>query len=205
MEAVAGFLERVNGYLWGPPMLVLLFGTHLYFTHRLRFIQRFTSLGIRLSVDKSKNCAGDVSQFGALTTALAATYARIPEAIVLILRSAFTGQAAAGGFAGATVMIAARYGVATGLFSNESGLGSVPIEAAAAQTRNPVRQALVSSTGMFWDTVIVCAMTGLVIVNSGVWQMKSVGHQGNHLTTAAFAQVQRTRKWCGISLTPRTP
>jgi AGCS family alanine or glycine:cation symporter len=64
---------------------------------------------------------------------------------------------------------AIRYGVARGLFSNESGLGSAPIVAAAAQTRNPVRQELVSSTGTFWDTVVVCAMTGLVLVNSGEW------------------------------------
>ncbi len=79
-----------------------------------------------------------------------------------------------------------RYGVARGLFSNESGLGSAPIVAAAAQTRNPVRQALVSSTGTFWDTVVVCAMTGLVIVNMGDWQ---AGLKGAALTKAAFAHI----------------
>jgi AGCS family alanine or glycine:cation symporter len=78
---------------------------------------------------------------------------------------------------------AIRYGVARGLFSNESGLGSAPIVAAAAQTRNPVRQALVSSTGTFWDTVVVCAMTGLVVVNSGEWM---TGARGAALTKAAF-------------------
>ncbi len=79
---------------------------------------------------------------------------------------------------------AIRYGVARGLFSNESGLGSAPIVAAAAQTKNPIRQALVSSTGTFWDTVVVCAMTGLVLVNSGEW-MK--GLNGASLTKAAFS------------------
>src|SRR5262245_62971508 len=79
---------------------------------------------------------------------------------------------------------AIRYGVARGLFSNESGLGSAPIVAAAAMTRNPVRQALVSSTGTFWDTVVVCALTGLVAVNSGVW---TKGLAGAALTREAFS------------------
>ena len=91
-----------------------------------------------------------------------------------------------GGFAGATVMMAMRYGIARGLFSNESGLGSAPIVAAAAQTRNPVKQALVSATGTFWDTVIVCAMTGLVIVNSGLWKE---GLKGAELSMGAFAAI----------------
>ena len=81
---------------------------------------------------------------------------------------------------------AIRYGVARGLFSNESGLGSAPIVAAAAQTKNPVRQALVSSTGTFWDTVVVCAMTGLVLVNSGEW---AKGLKGAALTKAAFSDI----------------
>jgi AGCS family alanine or glycine:cation symporter len=79
-----------------------------------------------------------------------------------------------------------RYGVARGLFSNESGLGSAPIVAAAARTRDPVRQALVSSTATFWDTVVVCAMTGLVVVNSGAW---TEGLRGAALTKAAFAEL----------------
>ena len=93
---------------------------------------------------------------------------RVPATISLIVSSAFTGQAAVGGFLGAGIMQAMRFGIARGLFSNESGLGSAPIVAAAAQTKNPVRQALVSATGTFWDTVVVCAMTGLVVVNSGL-------------------------------------
>jgi AGCS family alanine or glycine:cation symporter len=107
----------------------------------------------------------------------------LPATIALICRSAFTGQAAIGGFAGAGILQAIRWGTARGLFSNESGLGSAPIVAAAAQTKNPVRQALVSSTGTFWDTVVVCAMTGLVVVNSGEWVQ---GLGGTALTSAAF-------------------
>jgi len=350
MKEIDAFLTWLNGYLWGPPMLVLLFGTHIFLTFRLRFIQLYTPLAIKISFGRSKEGEGDVSQFGALTTALAATigtgnivgvatavalggpgavlwcwltgvfgistkYAEallavkyrvktsdgsmlggpmyalehglkmkwaavvfsiftaiaafgignlvqansiskmaaemaskwltpesaqrvpwvvgivltiltgavilggiksiarvcerlvpfmavfyvlgclvilafglktIPATIALIIKSAFTGQAAAGGFAGATIMMAARAGIARGLFSNESGLGSAPIVAAAAQTRNPVRQALVSSTGTFWDTVVVCAITGLVLVNTGVWNS---GLQGEVLTHAAFDTV----------------
>ena len=110
----------------------------------------------------------------------------IPGTVALIVTSAFSGQAMVGGFAGAGVREAIRYGVARGLFSNESGLGSAPIVAAAAQTKNPVRQALVSSTGTFWDTVIVCAMTGLVVVQSHDW---TKGLNGAALTRAAFTDL----------------
>jgi len=335
------FLNWLNGYLWGPPMLIILLGTHLFLTVRLRGIQRYIPLGIRLSFSSDSEGQGEVSQFGALTTALAATvgtgnivgvatavaiggpgavlwmwltgvfgiatkyaeallavkyrirtedgqvlggpmyalerglgikwagvlfcvftaiaafgigntvqansishmvnevagvptwltgliltlltgivilggikwiarvceclvpfmvvfyvlgcvviicmqYETLPASIGLILKSAFTGMAATGGFAGATVMMAARYGVARGLFSNESGLGSAPIVAAAAKTKNPVRQALVSSTGTFWDTVVICLLTGLVLVNSGVW---NTGAQGAALTRLSFAKI----------------
>jgi AGCS family alanine or glycine:cation symporter len=108
------------------------------------------------------------------------------ETIQLIISSAFTGQAALGGFAGAGMKEAVRFGIARGLFSNESGLGSAPIVAAAAQTDEPVRQALISSTGTFWDTVVVCAATGIVVVNSGEW---TTGLKGAELTSAAFAAV----------------
>ncbi|MBR1731766.1 MAG: alanine:cation symporter family protein, partial [Ruminococcus sp.] len=90
----------------------------------------------------------------------------ILPSIGLILKSAFVPQAAAGGFVGSGIMLAARHGVARGLFSNESGLGSAPIVASAAQTRNSVRQAMISSTGTFWDTVVVCLLTGIVLVSS---------------------------------------
>jgi alanine or glycine:cation symporter, AGCS family len=338
MQSLEALLARASDLVWGPPLLILLFGTHLFLTFRLRFIQRYLPQAIRLSFSRDKEGEGDVSQFGALTTALAATigtgnivgvatavaaggpgavlwmwltgvfgvatkyaeavlavkyrvkgpngmmaggpmYAlerglgskplgvlfaaltaiaafgignmtqansisglasetfgvqpwitgaimtvltaivilggitsiakvcemlvpfmaafyivgcliliamhaeRLPSTLSLILNGAFSGQAAVGGFLGAGVMQAMRFGIARGLFSNESGLGSAPIVAAAAQTRNPVRQALVSATGTFWDTVVVCALTGLVVVNSGGWQQ---GLGGSALTKFAF-------------------
>jgi alanine or glycine:cation symporter, AGCS family len=345
MEGFHSFINWANGYLWGPPMLVLLFGTHLFLTFRTRFIQRHIVKAIKLSVTKDDLADGDVSQFGALTTALAATIgtgnivgvatavalggpgavlwcwltgvfgiatkyseallsvkyrvktsdgtmlggpmyalenglgqkwlavlfciftaiaafgigntvqansistmvkesfnispyitgavmalltgvvilggvksiARVCEklvpfmaifyvlgciiilmmnaayigpAITVIFKSAFTPHAAGGGLIGASVMMAARYGIARGLFSNESGLGSAPIVAAAAQTRNPVRQALVSATGTFWDTVVVCAMTGIVVVSSILSNPTAMeGLKGAALTNAAFAQI----------------
>ncbi|MBX7256134.1 MAG: sodium:alanine symporter family protein [Candidatus Hydrogenedentes bacterium] len=341
MATIEAFLGWLSGIVWGPPMLILLFGTHLYLTFRLRFIQRYIFKAIRLSFERTPGEAGDISHFGALTTALAATigtgnivgvataiavggpgavlwmwltgvfgiatkYAEavlsvkyrvktakgemaggpmyalerglgwkwlgivfaaftviasfgignmvqansvsdlvsetfkvspwitglvmtiltavvilggirsiarvcerlvpfmaigyvigcivlltihsstLPDTIALIIKSAFTGHAAVGGFAGAGIIQAMRMGISRGLFSNESGLGSAPIVAAAAQTPNPVRQALVSSTGTFWDTVVVCLMTGLVIVNSGDWQGNL---NGAALTKSAFAHV----------------
>jgi AGCS family alanine or glycine:cation symporter len=341
MQELEQWLESISGIVWGPPLLILLFGTHLFLTFRLRFIQRHLGTAIRISLERSSEGTGDVSQFGALTTALAATigtgnivgvatavgaggpgavlwmwltgvfgiatkYAeallsvkyrvttadgsmaggpmyvlergmnarwlgvafaaltavaafgigcmvqansiaallqesmnvspwisgavmtvltavvilggiksiarvcealvpfmagfyvlgclvllvmhadRLPETLRLIVGGAFTPQAAVGGFLGAGVREAIRFGIARGLFSNESGLGSAPIVAAAAQTKNPVRQALVSSTGTFWDTVVVCAMTGLVVVNSGTW---TTGAKGAALTHAAFSDI----------------
>jgi alanine or glycine:cation symporter, AGCS family len=109
--------------------------------------------------------------------------AAVPAAFALIFKSAFTPSAAAGGFAGATVMLAIRMGVSRGVFSNESGLGSAPIAAAAAQTRHPVGQALVSMTQTFIDTIIVCTMTGLVLIMTGAWES---GKTGAELTTHAF-------------------
>ncbi len=341
MQALEKLLGDVSNVVWGIPMLVLLFGTHVFLTFKLRFIQRFIGKAIKLSLQRRTEGEGDVSHFGALTTALAATIgtgnivgvatavaaggpgavlwiwltgvfgiatkyseavlsvkyrittksgqmaggpmyvlergmkqkwlgmvfaaftavtafgignmvqansistmvnetfkispwitgaamtlltaivilggiksiarvcarlvplmavfyfigcvvllilgaSAIPGTIKLIFSSAFTGHAAIGGFLGAGVREAIRYGIARGLFSNESGLGSAPIVAAAAQTKNPVRQALVSSTGTFWDTVVVCAMTGLVVVNSGEWIN---GLNGASLTKAAFADI----------------
>ena len=349
MEAINNFFTWLNGYLWGPVFLILLFGTHLFMTYKTGFIQRKIGLGIKLSVTKDKDGVGDVSQFGALTTALAATVgtgnivgvgtaialggpgavlwmwltgvfgiatkyaealvavkyrvrtsdgtmlggamyalerglkmkwlgilfalfaglcafgigcsvqanavskvveqnlhipiwisgiimaalvavvilggvksitracealvpfmaifyvagcliilimnrAYLDDAIALICKAAFTAQAAGGGFVGASIMMAARYGVARGLFSNESGMGSAPIVAAAAQTRNPVRQALVSSTGTFWDTVVICAFTGLVLVstiiaNPAVSADGGGAVDGAVLTSYAFGQI----------------
>ena len=123
---------------------------------------------------------------------LGINYDYIIPAITTICRLAFQPGAAAGGLVGSGIMLAMRYGVAHGLFSNESGMGSAPIAAAAAQTRNPVRQALVSSTGTFWDTVVVCLMTGLVLVST---IMKNPAINANEitdggvLTSLAFDQI----------------
>src|SRR5206468_3415750 len=220
--ALEQVLDSLSNFVWGWPLLVLLVGTHLYLTVRLRFIQRYLGTAIRLSFSRTAEGEGDVSHFGALTTALAAfgignmvqansisamvveTFgvrpwitgivitactavvilggiksianvceklvpfmavfyivgctillvmhaAAIPETLRLIVSTAFTGQAAVGGFIGAGAREAIRYGVARGLFSNASRLGSAPIVAAAATTKTSVRQALVSSTGTFWD------------------------------------------------------
>jgi AGCS family alanine or glycine:cation symporter len=108
----------------------------------------------------------------------------LPATLALIVKSAFSPHAATGGFAGATVMMALRFGFARGIFSNESGLGSAPIAAAAAKTPNPVNQALVSMTQTFIDTVVVCALTGLAIVSTGLW--KTIGLNGAALSTETF-------------------
>ena len=344
METINQFFQILSSYLWGWPMIVLLLGTHIFLTFRLRIPQRKLLTGIRLSVQKDKDAPGEVSQFGALATALAATigtgniigvataitlggpgavlwcwltgifgistkYAEgllavkyrvreedgrtyggpmyalerglgmkwlgilfavftalasfgigcmvqansiaflahdtfgIPLALIglfvclltasvilggvrsiarvctvlvpfmavlyvlgciyilcvngsyvwpaiqLIVESAFNPSAAGGGFVGATVIMAARYGIARGLFSNESGMGSAPIVAAAAQTRNPVRQALVSSTGTFWDTVIICALTGIVLVSSILAYPDITYADSAALTKVAFSKI----------------
>jgi len=338
MAELQNALQAIGDVIWGWPMVILLLGTHVALTVRLRFIQRYLGRAIKISLGRGKEGEGEISQFGALTTALAATigtgnivgvataiaaggpgavfwmwisgvfgiatkyseallsvkyrvrtedgtmaggpmyviergmgwrwlgilfaafttvtafgignmvqansiatmlhdaYAipteasgivmavltavviiggirsiarvcerlvpfmaityvggclvllamgieHLPDTIGLIFTSAFSGHAVVGGFMGATIKEAIRYGVARGLFSNESGLGSAPIVAAAAQTSDPVRQALVSSTGTFWDTVVVCAITGLTVVNSGQWLG---GLSGAKLTRAAF-------------------
>jgi len=107
----------------------------------------------------------------------------IPAAIALILKHAFTPAAAEGGFAGAAVWAALRFGVARGIFSNEAGLGSAPIAHAAATTKDPVRQGTVAMLGTFIDTIVVCSVTGLAIILTGVW---TSGKTGAALTSAAF-------------------
>jgi len=110
---------------------------------------------------------------------------QVPEIFWLVIKSAFTPTAAAGGFIGATVMQTIRMGIARGVFSNESGLGSAPIAAAAAKTHNPVNQALVSMTQTFIDTIVICTMTGFVILSSGVW---TGGSTGAELTFHGFTK-----------------
>lgn len=114
---------------------------------------------------------------------LICNYSAIPGALSIIIRSAFNPQAALGGAAGITVQIALQRGVGRGVFSNEAGLGSAPIAAAAAKTKSPVRQGLISMTGTFFDTIVICTMTGLAIVLTGAY---SSPLEGAALTTAAF-------------------
>ncbi|KAA0874193.1 alanine/glycine:cation symporter family protein [Nitrincola tapanii] len=116
---------------------------------------------------------------------LAINASEIPSALATIIEYAFTPVAAQGGFAGAAVWAAIRFGVARGIFSNEAGLGSAPIAHAAAQTKNPVRQGLIAMLGTFIDTIIICSVTGLVIVSTGMW---TDGISGAALTSAAFGQ-----------------
>lgn len=344
MTELNNFLTFINSYLWGAPMIILLLGTHLYLTIRLRFPQRYIFKAIRLSLQRDKDSTGDVSQFSALATSLAGTIgtgniigvatavtmggpgavfwcwmtgvlgistkyaegllaikyrvhtsdgkmlggpmyalerglgcrwlglifafctvvasffignmiqcnsismmlnegyhipplatgitialttcavimfgvkgiAKVCEGLVpfmalfyiggclwilgvnhsfiwpalkVIVTDAFNPQAATGGFVGSTIMTAMRYGIARGLFSNESGLGSAPIVAAAARTRNPVRQAMVSSTSPFWDTVVICAITGLVLVSSIMADPSIDSTAGARLTKVAFGQI----------------
>ncbi|MBY5947877.1 alanine/glycine:cation symporter family protein [Photobacterium rosenbergii] len=115
---------------------------------------------------------------------LGSQYSAIPEAIQLVVQSAFTGHAATGGFVGAGIMLAIQSGIARGVFSNESGLGSAPMAAAAAKTDSCVEQGLISMTGTFFDTIIICTMTGLTLVVTGAWQSD---YAGAAMTSYAFA------------------
>ena len=126
-----------------------------------------------------------VLYMGAGTIVLMLNAAAIPDALALVFDSAFQPVAAAGGFAGASVAAALRFGIARGVFSNEAGLGSAPIAHAAARSTDPVQQGLIAMLGTFIDTIIVCTMTGLVILTSGVW---TSGATGAELTSAGFAQ-----------------
>lgn len=157
-----------------------------------------TALGAAVIVGGVKSIAkvcGMLVPFMAIFYVLGCIYilfvnhAYLLPALQVIFDSAFTTKAVGGGFAGSTLIMAARYGIARGLFSNESGLGSAPIVAAAAQTRNPVRQALVSSTATFWDTVVICALTGLVITSSIIAYPDIDYHNGAALTKVAFSKI----------------
>ena len=127
-----------------------------------------------------------IAYVGAGCIVLLINFAEIPSAIALVLSSAFTGSAAEGGFAGATVWAALRFGIARGVFSNEAGLGSAPIAHAAAKTNNPVKQGTVAMLGTFIDTIIICSITGLVIITSGAW---TSGENGAALSSVAFQTV----------------
>jgi AGCS family alanine or glycine:cation symporter len=133
-----------------------------------------------------------IAYVGMSVLVLAMNISEVPAAFMTIIDSAFNGTAAAGGFAGATVWAAIRFGVARGIFSNEAGLGSAPIAHAAAQTNEPVEQGLVAMLGTLIDTLIICTMTGLVIVLTGVLDS---GVSGASLTAAAFGQALPGGEW----------
>ncbi len=155
--------------------LVMAVATGVVILGGIRWIGRAASLLVPVMI---------VFYVVACVVALAIHADRVLPAIGLVLEQAFTPTAASGGFAGAAVMLTIRMGVARGVFSNESGLGSAPIAAAAAQTRYPVAQAMVSMTQTFIDTIVVCTMTGLVILVSGAWDS---GATGSALTAQAFS------------------
>ena len=117
--------------------------------------------------------------------------AYIPETIVTIVKAAFHPEAVTGGFIGTTISVCCRYGFARGLFSNESGMGSAPLIAAAAKTKNPKRQALVSMTGTFWDTVVICLLTGIVLVSCIIKypSIDALSGNGAALTSQAFSTI----------------
>ena len=149
----------------------------------------FAGIVILGGINRIAEVAGRLVPFMALSYILGAAwliainFEELPKAFCLIIDSALSGTAATGGFAGAGVAAAIRYGVARGIFSNEAGLGSAPIAHAAAQTNDPVRQGMVAMLGTFIDTLVVCTMTALVIILSGAW---TAGETGAALSTLAF-------------------
>jgi AGCS family alanine or glycine:cation symporter len=169
LEASFRIPPAVSGVvLAGATALVIIGGIHS--------IARTTSTLVPVMV---------VFYLGASALVVLLNIGAVPEIIRLVFREAFTPTAATGGFVGATVSQTIRFGVARGVFSNESGLGSSPIAAAAAQTRDPVRQALVSMTQTFIDTIVICSFTGFAIISTGIW---TSGKTGAELTTLAFNQ-----------------
>lgn len=155
--------------------LILMVATALVILGGIKSIGRVTSVLVPIMI---------VFYIISALIILVINAAELPAAFALIFEKAFSPTAATGGFAGAGIMLAIRMGVARGVFSNESGLGSAPIAAAAAQTKHPVTQALVSMTQTFIDTLIVCTMTGLVLLTTGAW---SSGKNGAELTSYAFS------------------
>ena len=145
--------------------IALAFLTGIVLIGGIKSIGRFASFCVPFMI---------VIYLATMFVVLGINFDKIPDAIGLIFSSAFSGTAAAGGFVGATLAAAIRFGVSRGLFSNESGLGSAAIAAASAKTNDPVKQALVSMTGTFIDTLVVCTMTALVILTSDAWLMMGI-------------------------------
>ena len=156
--------------------LVLMTLTALVILGGIRSIGRFTSVLVPFMI---------LGYVGASLTVLTLNASEIPTAFALIFGHAFSPASASGGFTGAGVAAAMRFGIARGVFSNESGLGSAPIAAAAARTKDPVKQALVSMTQTFIDTLLVCTMTALVILTADAWTQ---GVAAGHLTSASFTE-----------------
>jgi AGCS family alanine or glycine:cation symporter len=156
--------------------IILVVGAGAVLLGGIRSIGRFTAAFVPLMA---------ILYMGGATVVLAANAAEIPGALGIIFTDAFSGTAATGGFAGAGLLLVIRMGVARGIFSNESGLGTGAIAAAAAQTTEPTRQALVSMTQTFLDTLVVVTFTGLTLVTTGVW---TGDEEGATMTSAAFSQ-----------------
>jgi AGCS family alanine or glycine:cation symporter len=175
-NAAAGILQAVFHAQPWVTGLILMVLTALVILGGIRSIGRFTSILVPFMI---------IGYFAAALIVLLLNVTEIPHAFTLIFRHAFSPIAAGGGIAGATVAAAMRFGVARGVFSNESGLGSAPIAAAAARTNDPVKQALVSMTQTFIDTLVVCTMTALVILTATSW---TEGVAAGELTSASFAE-----------------
>ena len=175
-NSAAAAVEQVFGVETSTTGFVLMVLTGLVLIGGIRSIGRFTSMLVPFMI---------VAYLGAAFTVIGINIDEVPAAFHLIFWHAFNPIAAGGGFAGAAVAAAIRYGVARGVFSNESGLGSAPIAAAAARTNDPVKQALVSMTQTFIDTLVVCTATALVILTATAWQD---GVKANILTSVSFAE-----------------
>lgn len=175
-NAAAAVLDDVFGIASWITGGILMALTALVLIGGIRSIGRFTSMLVPFMI---------VAYLGAAFVVIALNISEVPGAFGLIFWHAFNPIAAGGGFAGAAVAAAIRYGVARGVFSNESGLGSAPIAAAAARTNDPVKQALVSMTQTFIDTLVVCTATALVILTADVWQQ---GVSAGILTSMSFAE-----------------
>lgn len=175
-NACASIFKATFGIETWVTGVVLMLLTALVILGGIKSIGRFTSYLVPFMI---------LGYVGAGLVVLALNASEIPHAFALIFQHAFSPAAATGGFAGATVAAAMRFGIARGVFSNESGLGSAPIAAAAARTKDPVKQALVSMTQTFIDTLVVCSMTALVILTSTSW-MQGIGAE--QLTSASFGE-----------------
>lgn len=173
-NSVADAVEATFGVPFWISGLVMMIFSAIVILGGIKSIAKVTSLLVPIMV---------VFYIIAAMYIIIANISEVPSALAFIVRQAFNPTAAVGGFAGSTIMMAIRFGVARGVFSNESGLGSAPIAAAAAKTKDPASQALVSMTQTFIDTIVVCTMTGLVLILTGAW---SNGQTGAELTTTAF-------------------